>query len=300
MTVRIGDIELVGLQDIHTDDTRSLVEQRGPGQLGGVFQDLGREPVTIVMEGYLLGEDPHAALERLRQAQQDAEPLTFAADVVAGAELTDVLILEFKVKQLAGYRDRYWFYLKVREYTEPPASQAAADAAVDDAVAADAEDWAAGSVDAGAVLQDPDALVVTVQDNPDVLAHLTDEELAGVIGQAADGMSGEDLGGVLEALGDVNPEAIGGVLERMKDAGSLGGFVEKFAGEGIDLLDRLRGIDLGKAFALVKAIAGGADFLARLQKVGSAAFALGAEFGKVDFVGPLKDLAGEIAEEARK
>ena len=120
MPVRIGSIELTGLQDIRTADTRSLVQQRGPGQAGSVAQDLGREPVVVTMEGLLLGDDPHAALEELRQAQTDARPLAFAADAIAGAELTDVLIEDLQVRQLSGYRERYTFHLRVREYTEPP------------------------------------------------------------------------------------------------------------------------------------------------------------------------------------
>ncbi len=288
MTVRIGNIELVGLQDIHTDDARSLVEQRGPGQIGGVFQDLGREPVTVVMEGYLLGEDPHGALEQLRKAQTDAEPMTFAADVIAGADLTDVLILEFKVKQLAGYRDRYWFYLKVREYTEPPESQAANDAAVDDAAAADAAAWADGGVGAGAVLQNPDSLTAAVQDNPAVLEHLSAEELTGVIGEAAPGMTGADLGNVLAATGD--PSKIGGVLEGMQNAGSLGGFVEKMAGENFDLLSKLQGINLGEILQLVQGIAGSADFLAKLQAIVAKATALGTDITKLDTIGAIRSI----------
>lgn len=288
MTVRIGNIELVGLQDIHTDDARSLVEQRGPGQIGGVFQDLGREPVTVVMEGYLLGEDPHGALEQLRQAQTDAEPMTFAADVIAGADLTDVLILEFKVKQLAGYRDRYWFYLKVREYTEPPESQAANDAAVDDAAAADAAAWADGGVGAGAVLQNPDSLTAAVQDNPAVLEHLSAEELTGVIGEAAPGMTGADLGNVLAAIDD--PSKIGGVLEGMQNAGSLGGFVEKMAGENFDLLSKLQGINLGEILQIVQGIAGSADFLAKLQAIVAKATALGADITKLDTIGAIRSI----------
>lgn len=287
--VRIGDIELVGLQDIHTDDARSLVEKRGPGQLGGVFQDLGREPVTVVMEGYLLGEDPHGALEQLRQAQTDAKPMTFAADVIAGADLTDVLILEFKVKQLAGYRDRYWFYLKVREYTEPPESQAANDAAVDDAAAADAAAFNEGGVGAGAVLQNPDTLTDAVQDNPAILEHMSADELTGVIGDAAPGMTGDDFGNVLAAIGD--PEKIGGVLEGMQNAGSIGGFIEKMAGENMSLLDKLSGINLGEILQLVQGIVGGTDFLKKLQDIVAKATALGTDITKLDAIGAIRSIA---------
>ena len=45
MSVRIGKIELTGVQDLHTEEARTLVEQRVPEQQGSVFQDLGREPL---------------------------------------------------------------------------------------------------------------------------------------------------------------------------------------------------------------------------------------------------------------
>ena len=36
MAVRIGSIELTGLQDIRTQDARNLVQQRSSGQAGSV------------------------------------------------------------------------------------------------------------------------------------------------------------------------------------------------------------------------------------------------------------------------
>src|SRR5689334_8197574 len=107
MAVRIGKIELVGLNKVYTEDTRNLVKLRGPGQTGGVYQDLGREPVSVVMEGILVGDDTYAALEELRQAQAKAKPMSFAADAIAGTDITQVLIADFQVRQLAGYTDRF-------------------------------------------------------------------------------------------------------------------------------------------------------------------------------------------------
>ena len=68
MTVRIGKIELTGVQDLHTEEARTLVEQRVPEQQGSVFQDLGREPLTLVIEGLILGDEALSTLENLRQA----------------------------------------------------------------------------------------------------------------------------------------------------------------------------------------------------------------------------------------
>jgi hypothetical protein len=95
MSVRIGKIELTGVQDLHTEEARTLVEQRVPEQQGSVFQDLGREPVTILIDGLLFGEESLSALETLRQAHAKAEPQSFAADLVVGTDLTEVIIEDF-------------------------------------------------------------------------------------------------------------------------------------------------------------------------------------------------------------
>ncbi len=275
MPVRIGSIELTGLQDIRTQDARSLVQQRGPGQAGSVAQDLGREPVVVTMEGLLLGDDPHAALEELRQAQTDARPLAFAADAIAGAELTDVLIEDLKVRQLAGYVERYHFYLRVREYTEPPEPAGASLAAVDAGIDADAAAWNDGALGAVGVLQDPSSIAGAVADNPGLLAQLSAGEIGGVLQQAAGALSGGDFAGVMRALGQIDTEKFVSVITELASADSFGDFMEKLAGEGIDLLEELTGVDLGAAASLIKAIAGGSDFLAKLQEVGRRASELG-------------------------
>lgn len=275
MPVRIGSIELTGLQDIRTADTRSLVQQRGPGQAGSVAQDLGREPVVVTMEGLLLGDDPHAALEELRQAQTDARPLAFAADAIAGAELTDVLIEDLQVRQLSGYRERYHFYLRVREYTEPPEPAGASLAAVDADIDAGAADWNDSALGAVGVLQDPSSLASAVADNPGLLSQLSAGEIGGVLQQAAGALSGGDFAGVLRALGSIDTEKFVSVITDLASADNFGDFMEKLAGEGIDLLEELTGVDLGAAASLIKAIAGGSDFLSKLQDVGRRASELG-------------------------
>ncbi|HZI04050.1 MAG TPA: hypothetical protein VEZ71_08515, partial [Archangium sp.] len=293
MAVRIGRIELIGLTTIYTEDARNLVQQRVPGQAGSVFQDLGREPVTVVMEGILLGEDTQGALEELRQAQMKSTPMAFAADAIAGADLTDVLIADFQVKQLAGHENRYSFFLKVKEYVEPPASKDAGSAAVDEAVAKDAATWAQGSTDAASVLQNPDSLMEAVDSNPELLNHLSPDELGSVVTQTQDKLSGKSFGTLVGTLGQKNPGAVGGFLNSLKNSGSLGGFIQKLATEGVNLLKMLKGIDLGAAMDLVKAIAGAGDFLAKLQRVATEAKSLGEAMSGFDPLGPFKQLEAE-------
>ena len=290
MPVRIGKIELVGLTNIYTEDARNLVQQRVPGQAGSVFQDLGREPVTVVMEGLLLGDDPQAALEELRQAQMKATPMSFASDAIAGADLTDVLIADFQVRQLAGHQNRFSFFLRVKEYVEPPASKDAGVAAVNEAVQQDAKAWAKSSTDAASVLQNPESLMDAVDENPDLLNHLSPDELGSVVNGTKDSLTGKDFGGLMSKLGKVNPGAIIGFVQSLSKAGSIGEFIQKLATEGINLLEEMTGLDLGAALKVIKGIAGAGDFLAKVQAVAKEASALGEAIVGFDPLGPFQNL----------
>ena len=290
MPVRIGKIELIGLSNVYTEDTRSLVQQRGPGMSGSVTQDLGREPVTVVMEGILLGDDTQAALEELRQAQAKAKPLSFAADAIAGVSFTDVLIADFQVKQLAGFENRYSFFLRVREYTEPPPAPGAGAAAVNAAAKADAKSWAAGSVAAASVLQKPDTLMSAIDKNPSLLGHLSAGELGSVVNGIKDKLSGRNFGTLLGALGKVNPAIIGDFINVIQGSGNLGEFIQKLATEGVKILEELTGVDLGAALDVIKGIAGASEFLSKLQKVVGSATQLVDTLGKFEPLAPFEEL----------
>ena len=122
MAVRIARIDLSGVQAIVTDEGRRWVEQRIPGRAGSLFQELGRSAVRLQLEGLLWGEDALEALESLRSAHAEAKPVPFTADITAGMDFTDVLIDTLHVRQVAGYRDRYWYRLQVHEHVEEPAA----------------------------------------------------------------------------------------------------------------------------------------------------------------------------------
>ena len=72
MTVRIGQIELHGVQNVHTEESRALVELHVPHQNGSIFQDLGRNPLTVFVDGLLFGAAALSGLERLRAARSAA------------------------------------------------------------------------------------------------------------------------------------------------------------------------------------------------------------------------------------
>ncbi len=268
MSVRIGKIELTGVQDLHTEEARTLVEQRVPEQQGSVFQDLGREPVTILIDGLLFGDDALSALETLRQAHAKAEPQSFAADLVVGTDLTEVIIEDFRVRQLAGYRDRYRFSLRLREHIEPPQASDAALADVNQGVAADSAAWGDGSLAAAGVLQDPASLPSALAANPALLDSLDMDALGDAVANNLDSLDTGQINGMLDTLAAADPSKAGGFFDALGKAGALGSMLAKYAQEGAAFLKQL---DPSKLSSLMKAFSGGLEFLNQLKKVADAA-----------------------------
>ncbi|HRH73023.1 MAG TPA: hypothetical protein PLM62_08010 [Zoogloea sp.] len=268
MSVRIGKIELSGVQDLHTEEARTLVEQRVPEQQGSVFQDLGREPVTILIDGLLFGEESLSALETLRQAHAKAEPQSFAADLVVGTDLTDVIIEDFKVRQVAGYKDRYRFSLRLREHIEAPEASDAAMADVNAQVSADGAAWGDASLAAAGVLQDPASLPAALAANPALLDNLDMDALGDAVAGNLDKLDTGQLNGMLDTLAAADPAKAGGLIDALGRAGALGGMLAKYAQEGADFLKQL---DPSKLSSLMKAFSGGLDFLKQLKAVADSA-----------------------------
>jgi hypothetical protein len=264
MTVRLGRIELTGVQGLHTEEQRTLVEQRAPEQQGSAFQDLGREPVTIVLDGFIHGEDAASTLEALRSAQSKAEPLSFAADIAVGTDLTDVVIESVRVRQIAGYRSRYSFVLRLREHVEPPEPAGAGDAAVDQAAREEAAAWADDSLQAAAVLQDPASLADAMAANPALLDQVDMGDMADALGREMDALPTERLDGVLGAIAEVDPSKADALLGQLKEKGSLGSMLMKYVQDGVAFL---RTLDPSKLTSLMKAFKGGLEFLKQLKEV---------------------------------
>lgn len=278
MSVRIGKIELTGVQDLHTEEARTLVEQRVPEQQGSVFQDLGREPVTIVIDGLLFGSDALSSLETLRQAHAKAEPQSFAADLVVGTDLTEVVIEDFRVRQLAGYRDRFRFSLRLREHIEPPQASNAAMADVNAGVATDAAAWGDGSLAAASVLQDPASLAAALSANPALLDSLDMDALGDAVANNLDSLDAGQLDGMLNSIAAADPTKAGGLFSALGKAGALGSMLAKYAQEGAAFLKQL---DPSKLSSLMKAFSGGLEFLNQLKKVADAAGRLASDISQL-------------------
>jgi hypothetical protein len=264
MTIRVGNIELKGVQNVHTEEARTLIEQRVPEQQGSVFQDLGREPVTIVLDGELFGGDVLSALEKLRRAQAKAEPLSFAADVAVGTELTEVLVEDIRIRQIAGFTDRYRFAMRLKEHVQPPPAAGAALAPVNEGIGTDAAAWGADSLATAGVLQNPASLATALAARPDLLDKLDMNDLGDAVARNASFINAGDLNGIVEAVGNADPSKASQFFDRLKNAGALGGMLAQYVQEGIAFATRL---DPGKLSALMKAFSGGLEFLQKLKQV---------------------------------
>src|SRR2546427_6263143 len=97
----IDDLELPQVQEIETKDRRTLAEHKPPGMDGSVLQNLGRRSTRIELFGVASGPDARAFVEKLDGKFRAGTPVPFAADIVADAEIQQVLIDDLSVQDVA-------------------------------------------------------------------------------------------------------------------------------------------------------------------------------------------------------
>jgi hypothetical protein len=106
--------------NITTTDKRAIVEHEIPGMQGNVFQDMGRDPVRISFDGSFHGKSAKNNLENIRSKFKLGSALPFNSDITGAADVTKVIIEEFRVEETAGIPEMYRYSIVLREYKEPP------------------------------------------------------------------------------------------------------------------------------------------------------------------------------------
>lgn len=119
MRPMLDDIELPQVQEIATYERRALVEHKPPGMAGSLFQNLGRRPARLTLWGVAVGPEALASIEQLDDKFRAGDSLTFIADIVADAEIEEMIIDDLQLQELAGKPQRYSYVLTLREYIEP-------------------------------------------------------------------------------------------------------------------------------------------------------------------------------------
>lgn len=116
----LDDIELPHVQEITTHEQRVLAEHKPPGMTGSLLQNMGRRPTRLVLWGVATGTDAQSLIEKLDNKYRAGEPVPFVADIVADADIEQMVIDDLRVQDLAGKPERYAYVLTLREYIKPP------------------------------------------------------------------------------------------------------------------------------------------------------------------------------------
>jgi hypothetical protein len=117
----LGSFALEGLEYIESSESRALVEHRVPGLAGNYLQDLGSVPNRILIAGSHAGDDARDAfLTGIREVFNRGEPTTFVADINTATDITDVVIEDLQVAEVAGTPHTFRYALTLRKYVPPP------------------------------------------------------------------------------------------------------------------------------------------------------------------------------------
>lgn len=119
MRPMLDDIALPQVQTLKVRDARALAEHRAPQMQGSYFQNMGRHATAVLVSGVASGPDAKTVLADITGKFDAGEPLPFIADIVADAEIEQVLIDDFRTREVAGKPDRYAYALVLREFQEP-------------------------------------------------------------------------------------------------------------------------------------------------------------------------------------
>ncbi len=116
----LDEIELKAIQEISTTEDHAFVEHKIPGVDGSVFQNLGRKPTKVEFSGILYGEKAKEDLEKLRTKFKAGEPSSFVADITTATDVSQVLIEDLKVNEVAGKPDHFRYSVVLQECPPPP------------------------------------------------------------------------------------------------------------------------------------------------------------------------------------
>lgn len=115
----LDELELPQVQEITAIERRVLAEHNPPGMEGSLLQNMGRRPARLALWGVATGSEALAFVEKLDDKYRAGAPLPFVADIVADAEIEQVVIDDLRWQELAGKPERYAYVLTLREYIEP-------------------------------------------------------------------------------------------------------------------------------------------------------------------------------------
>lgn len=116
----LGNIELQQVQKIEIEEDQVFTQHSIPALEGDFFQGLGRRSSWVKLSGVLTGAEVQAGLQALRDQFRAAQPVDFVADIATATKVSQVIIEEMGVRELAGKPARFEYAFTLREYIPAP------------------------------------------------------------------------------------------------------------------------------------------------------------------------------------
>lgn len=152
MRMKLDDIELIkridedgrikeirNITNLSVQGKRNIVELKIPGSEDNVFQDLGRDPLKISLEGQLVGPAIQQTLKELKAKFGSGKPLSLSSDIFPLTDISEVVMENFSATFVNTAPAGGKYSMVLREHrpekgpgeTSPPAQEEEAREAVD-------------------------------------------------------------------------------------------------------------------------------------------------------------------------
>ncbi|MEM3385334.1 MAG: hypothetical protein QXE78_07395 [Nitrososphaeria archaeon] len=129
MNIKLDDLELVKRVDkegvvletrsiinVTLSNRRQVYEIKIPGYDGSVFQDFGRYPTTIIVEGLLTGPNSKNTFQDINSKFKLGKPIQFVSDIPSITEISEVMIESFRATIVSYSPTSYWYILVLKEH----------------------------------------------------------------------------------------------------------------------------------------------------------------------------------------
>jgi hypothetical protein len=120
VAIELGNISLDKLTHVAVKERTRIVRHAIPGMSGDLLQSMGRPSIEVVFHGIFYGGTATTALEQLRNAYLERQPLDFFTESIGEGYFNQVLITDLCVSQRAEHAEQFDYSCTVVEYIEPP------------------------------------------------------------------------------------------------------------------------------------------------------------------------------------
>ncbi|MDI9609018.1 MAG: hypothetical protein QFX34_01905 [Candidatus Verstraetearchaeota archaeon] len=113
-------VEIRSVHEIQVSARRKVIELPVPGSQSNIFQDMGRHPRCLRLEGRLIGRGAPDTLKTIRTKFNSGELIPFSSDLWAIEDITTVIFEGFSVRVHDGIPLEIRYTMLLREAKPPP------------------------------------------------------------------------------------------------------------------------------------------------------------------------------------